>query len=310
MTTVTGGMATGAGTGGMTANQSSSPLFVDPVQAEAIRERCSSLSSTLPQKIDPSALGSLQQLDMDEAFQILDEVQDKHDLRNVSAFIVSKVQKVRLKVLLEQWGGELDREARQLLRSVPTRRAVEVLELAETQRQTIRNPSAFICSAVRDKNKWPQVGGGWPDPGWPPWPGGWYNEFWAQAMQAAHGFYGAYGDNYSAAPASSAWPGAPYGPWMPGSFGNYGFDSLQAYGSEAAAKSASISMRQPGRPRHIPSTWTSGLTQSPWKPDRIAGARANPLLSADMPAIVPYSASAGVAAYDCGKRSPLIVHEL
>jgi len=129
-------------------------------------------------------------------------------------------------------------------------------------------------------------------------------------MQAAHGFYGAYGDNYSAAPASSAWPGAPYGPWMPGSFGNYGFDSLQAYGSEAAAKSASISMRQPGRPRHIPSTWTSGLTQSPWKPDRIAGARANPLLSADMPAIVPYSASAGVAAYDCGKRSPLIVHEL
>lgn len=184
-----------------------------------IRERLSALP--VAQQVDPSAQHALQQLTFEEATRILDEVESKSDLRNMSAFIVSKVQKTRLRTLLDDWGDHLDREARQLLRSVPTRRAVEVLELAEAQRSTIRNPSAFICSAVKDKTKWPPQPASWPEN----WPGGPvpYDAAWTQA---AYGAYGAFAGAYAAALATyggtaPAWPGALYG-WSPSPWPNAG----------------------------------------------------------------------------------------
>eukprot|EP00747_Dinoflagellata_sp_TGD_P193830 gnl/TRDRNA2_/TRDRNA2_60545_c0_seq1.p1 gnl/TRDRNA2_/TRDRNA2_60545_c0~~gnl/TRDRNA2_/TRDRNA2_60545_c0_seq1.p1 ORF type:complete len:318 (+),score=64.32 gnl/TRDRNA2_/TRDRNA2_60545_c0_seq1:53-955(+) len=183
---------------------------MDAAASEVIRQRCSRLSSS-SQSIDPNALQALQQLDKEEALRILDEVESKHDLRNTSAFIVSKVQKARLRILLDRWGDLLDREARQLLRSVPTRRAVEVLEMAEAQKGAIRNPSAFICSAVKEKARWPPFNEGAfpgmaPNSAYPQLAGqNDYNAAWAQA---------AYSGYAAAAAAAAAWHGAFANAWL------------------------------------------------------------------------------------------------
>lgn len=216
-------VAGNVGTNFASAASSAGPPSGEGDESAEVRDRCSGLTAVLPtQRVDPSALQALQQLDKEEALRILDEVEGKSDLRNTSAFIMSKVQKARLRALLDRWGEQLDREARQLLRSVPTRRAVEVLELAEAQRSAIRNPSAFVCSAVKDKARWPPPGpaGVWPEAGWPPWPG--TADVAAAWAQAAYGAYGAYAGAYAAAAAAYStygWPGSyPMyaGPWAAG----------------------------------------------------------------------------------------------
>lgn len=113
--------------------------------------------SALHRVVDPSAWQALQSLGETEALSIALEVEGKRGLRNVSAFIVSRVQKLRLEALLSDWGDKLDDRARTVLRSVPPRRAVEALMLLEAQKPVVRNPSAFVCSAAKGKSSWSEA---------------------------------------------------------------------------------------------------------------------------------------------------------